>query len=219
MRRTKILIALIILLSCILVYKSFLGNQEKIINKNIKTVNLDVKYPQTANLKDKALQKQINDFLYAKAFEHIKAQKFTKDEEKTISYFAIYEVAKFTSPLLSVKFDESFMFKHMAHPNNAVKSITLNLKTGKVYSLKDLFKGDFEKRLNQLIKEEVAKREPPLLTPFKGIDKDQEFYLTKDSLVIYFQEYLYTCHAEGPLFIYIPYSSIKDILRSSEISG
>lgn len=212
--RTKILIVLIIILTCILGYRSIVGSRPGIINKVIETKRFDIEYPQVINLKNIDAQRTINALLYNKAFEHYKLQDFTTEEAKASSFFVRYNITRFSHNIVSVKFDESFMMEHMAHPSNAVKAITLNLSNGKVYTLNDILIGNYAGRINKIIKASIKQRKIPLLARFKGTEKDQEFYLTNDSLVIFFQEYVYTCRAEGPLVIQIPNSKVKDIFKN-----
>jgi len=40
----------------------------------------------------------------------------------------------------------------------------------------------------------------------------EDFYLTHDSLAVFYEKYALTCNAEGPEILYIPFESIMDIL-------
>jgi hypothetical protein len=52
-----------------------------------------------------------------------------------------------------------------------------------------------------------------LIKEFRGIDDYEEFYLTKDALVIYFQEIEFTPHYIGVPEFSIPYSQIRNLVR------
>lgn len=211
--RTIILIIVIVLLSIQLAART-LNKSVPITEKTIATARVDVKYPLIGNAGRIPNQNTINELLYEKAFELNKMLQLTPEEEKTSSYSARYEVTRNTPPLLSIKYRESFTVARMAEPANAVRSVTIDLNSGRIYKLKELFKAgsNYKQRLDSLITEAINKREKPLSVPFGGIDRDQEFYLTGDSLVVYFQEGIYTNYAEGTLEFPIPFARLKSIL-------
>ncbi len=86
-----------------------------------------------------------------------------------------------------------------AHGMTYQASYTMDLKTGKVYSLPDLFKSDagYVAAISEQVKKQFAELEYPTLTPFESIRNDQDFYVKGDSIVVYFQLYEYTPYAAG----------------------
>lgn len=63
--------------------------------------------------------------------------------------------------------------------------------------------------------DQLKKKRIHLFTDFKGIQTDgQEFNLTNDAFVIYYQEGVYTPHAYGPLVFTIPYTDLKNELKN-----
>ena len=101
--------------------------------------------------------------------------------------------------ILSVKFNVYTFRWHAANGLDVQKSITVNLETGKVYQLNNLFKPNsgYRRVLTKLIQKQIEEKEIPLLEEIKSIPDNQEFYMTKDALVIYFQEIEYTPHYIG----------------------
>jgi len=91
-----------------------------------------------------------------------------------------------------------------------VNSVTVDLNTGQVYTLKDLFQQgtDYIMLLNKIIKEQFQENGLPVLNEFKGITVNQDFYLTKRDLVIYFQAYEYTPGYVGIPEFAVPYRII-----------
>jgi len=53
---------------------------------------------------------------------------------------------------------------------------------------------------------------------FQGLDAEQEFYLTDNGLVIYYQPYVYTTRSYGPLIVEIPYLRIYKIIRKEYLN-
>lgn len=79
-------------------------------------------------------------------------------------------------------------------------SHTFNLKTGQVYTLKDLFDGDdYVAIINREIKKQIREKRlaEALFEPFQSIKANQDFYLTNNALVVYFQLYEYFPYAFG----------------------
>lgn len=101
-----------------------------------------------------------------------------------------------------------------AHPKTTVKSLTTNVKTGKVYKLKDLFKqgSDYIRVLSSIISKEIYERDIPILVEFKEIRHDQDYYIADKSLVIYFQQVEISPYSEGFPYFIIPIYNIQDII-------
>ncbi|MFC1767826.1 DUF3298 domain-containing protein [Candidatus Margulisiibacteriota bacterium] len=181
----------------------------------ILTQHLHIKYPRVEGLADKSMQNSINDIFYSSAFKLWNGNTaLVKKSTKGYSYYVDYSVTRRTDGFISVRFEESLNLPFYAHPFNKVCGITVNLKDGSIYSLKDLFKpgSNYRTVLNSILKEGVEaqakKINVPLLAEFKGIDKDQEFYLTRDSIVVYWQQAVYLPSYLGALKVKVPYSKI-----------
>ncbi|HTY13278.1 MAG TPA: DUF3298 domain-containing protein [Candidatus Omnitrophota bacterium] len=214
MARFKTLFLVLIILALIAYRLFFYVPGGIVIEKKIKTSRFDMVYPQISHSTDEATKNAINRLLYSEAFQFSEDKDLTKDEQKDSNYYVRSYIKRYTPPILSIRYDESFMALHMAHPMNGVRAVTINADNGRVYALKDLFvKGvDHKAVLNAVTSAILQKKGEVLLYPYAGITKDQEFYLTNNSLVILFQEYTYTTHAEGALEIPVPLSDIKDKL-------
>ena len=128
--------------------------------------------------------------------------------------FGEYEVHVDRGGVLSVTLQYSAYHQYMAHPMHVRASVTGNLHTGEVYSLADLFSGDeYVEVLSRFVKAEIEKNGAPTLAEFERIAPDQDFYLTGDALVLYFQLYELYPYAWGfPEFV-IPYEAIAGILK------
>jgi hypothetical protein len=186
----------------------------------IMTQQLHIKYPVLDRLKDKAVQDRINKTIYSAVFrlrdENASA---LKKHQKEYSYYVKSDVAFDRKDILSIKFEECLSIPFYAHPFNAVYTVTVNAKDGSIYKLKDFFEPgvSWEADLNGILKkdiDELAKEsEIPPIEVFKSINKEQEFYLSKEGLVLYWQEARYFPRYVGPLVITIKYSDLRGLLR------
>lgn len=125
-----------------------------------------------------------------------------------------YDITKKTEEVLSLYFVISLYTEGAAHPNNLIDGVTIDLKTGRELQLKDLFKEGVECKqiLNQILNRKISDLEYELFEEFKGVEDEQGFYMTDSGLVIYYQEYVYTPHAIGPLEIEVPCDEIVSVL-------
>lgn len=175
---------------------------------------IDFVYPQVRGMANPMLQKQLNDQIKARVYELTKRDVF--EGEKQRYYWTRYEIP-YDNSLVSIRLNQSINVPHAAHPANYISSVTLDKKTGKELMFADLFKPNtpYIEKVNQLARQEISKMGINLFKPFEGVSPNQEFYLTKDALVIYVQEGEYTPHAYGPLVVTLPYAELQDMLRIS----
>lgn len=108
-----------------------------------------------------------------------------------------------------------------AHGSTIQSSPTLNLETGEEYRLKDLLEGPagYISLISNLVRKEIDARvktgnlmeigDPP----FKTIGEDQDFFLSNNAVVIYFQQYEYFPYAAGIQEFPIDYTSLGKILK------
>jgi len=101
-----------------------------------------------------------------------------------------------------------------AHPMTMVKSLTMDTSNGENYALHQLFKegGQYRKLINAEISRQIKVREIPLLDSFKGISPEQDYYVSDQVLVVYYQLYELSPYAAG-----FPYFPIPLYMLSEEI--
>ena len=179
---------------------------------SIKKPRLDVNYPIVDGMENKAVQKRINKIIQRTVDKLVRDQGFFENPQTDIT--ASYEIKNNQRGILSLSII-NYAFAGGAHGMTIIKSLTIDVETGKVYELKDLFKpnSNYVKRLSDIIKRQIKERDIMTLEEFKQIRPDQDFYIADKSLVIYFQLYELTAYAYG--FPYFPISvyEIEDILK------
>lgn len=171
----------------------------------------DVVYPRVSGLGDDMVEDRINRRIQERVSAMIPDEGCDVYQEVK----GVYEVELNDRGILSVKFNVYTFRIHAANGLDEQRSLTFNLETGKVYRLYDLFKrhSNYKSVLTRMIQEQIEDRDIPLVKEFDGIDDYEEFYLTENALVIYFQEIEFTPHYIGIPEFPIPYSQIKNLVR------
>jgi hypothetical protein len=215
----KIFAPIILILMIVLLTS---GCGTRITKVTLDTDNLHVQYPYVKGLKDKSLQTSINDLIYKTAFK-LKDNYYmevTKNKD-SYRYYVEYAVTYRDRNILSMKFLECLSLPFYAHPINEVHAITIDLNNGSLYSLKDLFKQGISWKpvLNGIIKGKIDKNKIKLLDEFKGIDKEQGFFLTDDSVAIYWQEAVYLPRYMGPFTVMIEKKALEGLMIAPKKIG
>ncbi|MBJ6363691.1 DUF3298 and DUF4163 domain-containing protein [Paenibacillus sp. GCM10012307] len=168
--------------------------------------------PVVQGVSDRQVQNTINEAIRAEAHKLIKSQGSLDDPRAEM--FGWFEVKTNEKNVLSLSL-YNYAYTGGAHGLTLQFSLTFDLKTGKQYTLSELFKpgSDYKKRLDSIIAAQIKARGIELLQPFEGIRPDQDFYIADRSLVIYFQLYEITAYVYG--FQYFPISvyELQDIVN------
>lgn len=188
-------------------------NQKYVIYEKKYSPNKDylVYYPQIEGMDNVIAQRNVNRRL--KKDSNLK--EIDSNEKLNYSYTGDYSVKFFQKNLLLLNlFGYEFPFG-AAHgmPYKAYEHI--NLKSGKIYELKDLFKinSNYVKILSDIVGKKINdKPESYFPEAYKGIKEDQPFYVIKDALNIYFTPYEIAPYAMGFPTFTIPFKEIKSIL-------
>ncbi|WP_036709775.1 DUF3298 and DUF4163 domain-containing protein [Paenibacillus pinihumi] len=168
--------------------------------------------PVVQGVADRKVQNAINEAIRTEAHKLIKSQGSLDDPRSEM--FGWFEVKTNEKNVLSLSL-YNYAYTGGAHGLTLQSSLTFDLKTGKQYTLSELFKtgSDYRKRLDAIIAAQIKARGIDLLQPFEGIRPDQDFYIADRSLVIYFQLYEITAYVYG--FQYFPISvyELQDIVN------
>ena len=186
------------------------------------TLKLTIQYPELDGLDNAVVQEKLNS-LFGSLAKDAKArgqeiEKYIGQDEitrhiKAEAYFN-YQVKYNQKDMLSVVFSD-YQYSGGAHGITVQSSYIFDLKTGKEYEIKDLFidGSDYISMISSEVKKQMEERAmTALLAPFNSIKADQDFYLSNNALVVYFQAYEYLPYAYG-----IPEFAV-DISSQSQIS-
>lgn len=185
----------------------------------MKTMNvsngpdLQVFYPRVVKMQNTALEHLINTSIVNQTQELINLQ-VNQSPSTVVEMLGTYEVKNNQRDVLSLAFSNYTYYYQAAHGMTYIKSLSFDLKQGKLLQLKDLFKpdSDYINRISGLILAQIAERDIPLLEEFTTIQPDQNFYIADKTLVIYFQLYELTPYVFGfPMFPLSVYD-LQDII-------
>jgi hypothetical protein len=179
-----------------------------------------VYYPQIGGMENEEVEKRVNAILKQKSkVEHVPFH-----TQLDYSYFGNFSVTFFKKNLLVLQL-EGYNFPFgAAHGMPYRTYVHIDLKTGRIYELKDLFKreSNYVKIISDMIEKQIKEEEEQgsafyFLDQYKGIQPDQPFYVTEDALAIYFEPYEIAAYAAGfPTFI-IPYKEIMEIINKDGV--
>lgn len=179
----------------------------------IKDELKDIEYPRVSGLSNAQVERQINQDIRDLVEQMIYEQ--TPPGSRKTWMTARYQISLNQKGLLSIRLENYAFTPPAAHGYTLVRSLTFDLNTGVIYGFSDLFKPDsnYKEVLNQIIEKQIKEREIPLIGEFEGVKENQEYYLTPDSLVIYYQLYELAPYAYGIVEFPIPYSEIEDYIN------
>ena len=173
----------------------------------------NVFYPQVFDMKNKSLEQYINHKIVHQTQQLIN-ELVGGVPSSVVEMIGSYEIKNNQREVLSLSLSNYTYHYHAAHGMTIIKSLTFDLKKGKLCELKDLFKpgSNYVKKLSALIQKQIKQRDIQLLAPFTEIKPDQDFYIADKALVIYFQLYEITPYVVGfPMFPISVYD-LQDII-------
>lgn len=195
--------------------------------KNIQETSdlkVNIQYPQIEGLANTTAQSTFNEHFQKVAAACLESGKKSAadwastripSDPRTIKAdeYLDFVIAYNRSNLISVVTTQ-YEYAGGAHGMTYQSSYTMDLKTGKVYSLPDLFKSGagYVATISEQVKKQFADLEYPTLAPFESIRNDQDFYLKGDSIVVYFQLYEYTPYAAGFPLCPVKLASLEPML-------
>jgi hypothetical protein len=175
-----------------------------------------VYYPQIGGMENEGAEKRVNAILKQKS----KVKPVPFHTQLDYSYFGDFSVTFYKNNLLVLQL-EGYNFPFGAAHGMPYKTYAhIDLKTGRIYELKDLFKreSNYVKIISDMVEKQIKEEEEQgsafyFLDQYKGIQPDQPFYVTEDALAIYFEPYEIAAYAAGfPTFM-IPYKEIMEIIN------
>lgn len=178
---------------------SYISIIKKYKKAKINNIYLYFIYPQLNKMQNKEVQFKINNLILDKIYKLICSVELSELVNSPSIYIVNYEITYFINYVLSIKFYEYFYIPETRYSTLLLTSITINIKNGIVYGLKDLFdsESNYKDFLNQLINNESIK--------FNIDVFNHNYYLTQDEIIIYNNYEL----------ISIPFCSISHIISKN----
>lgn len=173
-----------------------------------------ISYPFVPNSDNSNIAAAINKSIINEVNELFKEQVLRPEAVDFNEVLGTYEIMVNQKGILSVLFSMYTYVNRAAHGFTAYSSLTVNAETGEVYNFEDLFnpKLNYIPVINELAQQYIRDKDIQFIEEYKGVTANQQFYLTPDSLVLYYQVYEYTPYAYGLFRIEIPYTKIANML-------
>lgn len=194
-----------------------LNNSPYMVIENKYKPNKDylVYYPQVNGMSNADIQQKVNQYL--KDFSGVKPISPMKQLDS--SYTGDFEVSFFQRDLLVVEktgYDYPF---GAAHGMPLKRYTHINLKTGDVYQLKDLFKpgSQYINVLSEIIGSQIKNnKEYSYVFPdrYTGIREDQPFFIGEDVLNVYFNPYEIAPYVAGFPTFSVSFEEMKNIINA-----
>ncbi|WP_054696397.1 protease inhibitor I42 family protein [Syntrophomonas palmitatica] len=197
-------------------------------NHKIKYKSVDLDIPVLSGLSNQTVQKRINKLLENDAMtwkagveddfnDYVKECQMAGFPVRPYEMVSKYTVCTKNSAFLSLYVDY-YQYTGGAHGQTDRRAYNIDLKTGQVLDLRSLFvtNYDYKTVINKEIRKEIAKDPDNYFTGkegFKGITKQQRFYIQDRKLIVYFNQYEIAPYAAGIPEFKIPLSTFKGNYR------
>lgn len=159
--------------------------------QEIHKQGVNIYYPKLHRLPKKEVESRINTLITHRVKKLMEAQYQKQGTDHFTEMLGSFEIKTNERNIFSVTFGNYAYREGFAHGLSLMDSITVDLESGRLYSLADLFKpdSDYVKLLSSKIRKQIEARQIPLLDRFPTISKEQSYYIADKSLVLYFQAY------------------------------
>ncbi|MEJ8547399.1 WG repeat-containing protein [Brevibacillus borstelensis] len=172
-----------------------------------------VYYPQIKGMANRQAQEAVNQRL--RELSQIKP--IDPNTQLDYNYFGDFAVAFFKNRLAELELTGYHYPFGAAHGMPTMTYVPIDLVSGRIYALKDLFKpgSDYVKVLSDIVGNQIKNNpEYSYVFPdsYKGISPDQPFYVKENALYLYFAPYEIAPYAAGFPTFRVPFSQIGDII-------
>lgn len=179
------------------------------------TPTINIYYPFVYGFSDNEVQKKINYEITTLMYNLISELR----RRDLITYISgSYEIKTNERNVLSITLTGLGDFQGV-HPITIVKALTVDIETGDVYQLSDLFKSDSDyiKVLSEMVYKQIKEHDIPLLGEFKGVKPNQDYYIADKGLIIYFQQYEIAPYVAGLPYFLDPIYNLQDLIPEDGI--
>jgi hypothetical protein len=195
------------------------------VRSESELVKINIKYPIIRGTSNKKVESRLNekfkndafnfkDEIEKQASENYEISKKQGFPFRTFEAMQDFKVTFNKNNILSIPITID-SYTGGAHGTTIIQPNNIDLLNGKWLSLKDLFKGgtDYKNIVIKEITEEINKTPeyyfPNALETVQKLDDSQPFYLTEDSIVIYYGHYDIAPYASGIREFVIPFVEFK----------
>ncbi|MGL4109427.1 DUF3298 and DUF4163 domain-containing protein [Clostridium sp. LP20] len=202
---------------------------DKIISKKDEILKVDVIIPEVKGLVDKKKEKELNDRImkwtndWIKDIRSIADENFLPGSKPSFPYEAVsrYIVSNNDKDVLSMYIDY-YQFTGGAHGITTRIPYTVEVKSGNILSLKDLFNESYNYKaiIDKEVRRQIALDKDKYFDGgeiFKGIKDNQSFYIEGDNIVIFFGQYEIAPYVAGIVEFRIPVTLFKNSYRYGKI--
>ncbi len=183
---------------------------------SIKKPHLEIRYPVVIGLADKKIETKINNEIIKTVNYLLLQQGYLQNPN--VEIMGSYEIKTNERNILSLILI-SYGYSGGAHGFTIIKGLTFDMVTGKLVTLKNLFKesSPYKKELSEIIQQQIKERDMFILGGFNEILPEQDYYIADKSLVIFFQLYQLSPYAQGFPSFPISLYRIRDIVGDDSI--
>ena len=212
-------------------------------NNSGNCAKIKIEYIELKNLPNLSAMEKINSSIQKELLRPIGREKNNKNFEKLMQNFVDeYKNFKEEFPesqqeweierkvdnnfndnnILSCTFSE-YSYLGGAHPNTHLRFTNFNLKSGEIINLSDILITGFLPELNRIAepifrKEKELEEDINLTAAGFWFDDDEfsinnNFSIGKDGLKFVYNNYEITAYAYGPTELFVPYKSIKKLIK------
>ncbi|URZ01497.1 DUF3298 and DUF4163 domain-containing protein [Clostridium felsineum] len=203
------------------IYPYFSDDKNRAVNgaadledQKLSPQKFSIAYPVIITKQDKKVKDKLNSEIINTVSELFKKQVLLPEMVDFNEVLGVYETMVNKNYILSILFSIYTYVNMAAHGLTVYSALTVNTETAKVYSFSDLFnsKMDYLGYLTRIAEKYIKDNNIQLINEYQGVTNNQEFYLTEDKLVLYYQVYEYTPYYYGVFKIPILYTEIKPLL-------
>lgn len=149
----------------------------------------------------KSIQKSMNSFV----------KKLTNKKNERSN--ATYEITTNNSNLISVLFTIERRDLKSNTTMTYHKGMTFDAVTGKELKLGDLLVSGYDKALETVMTDKISQLSIPVNAAYKGVEKNQDFYIQKSGIVFFFTPNKYTTFGDGQLFLPFELVDLRGLLK------
>ena len=186
-------------------------DQVVITSHTYTALSQKVVYPEVQGLPNASVQAQINALLRKNSI-YVPTKNYTKPNSYTwnSSYNVVFEQGDIVNFLLS----SYFYATGAAHGMPGRTSLIVNLKTGQVYSMKDIFQpgSAYLKAVSQVVASEDTNHTLDTFQKFTGVTNKDSIYLEPNGFVVDFAPYEWASFAQGFLDYPVSFASVNSLV-------